>query len=156
MSKQLTAEATVIKRALHWRCITSAEAAAWADAWIAKLDDPPAALLDLSLSSRSLEADTASLLEPLTRSAITSELVPETLGMLAQVLVRHPDRLDPVCAALWDLSFARVLPAAVDEEASSAKWRLEEARLGMYDSVEEVAADVARVLHPYLERFAAA
>jgi hypothetical protein len=153
MNSQLKSEATVIKRGLHWRCVTSAEAAAWADAWIAKLDDPPSPLLDLSLSGRAYEADAAGLLEPLSRSVADTELVPETLGLLAQVLRRHPERLDLVCAALWDLSFEQVLPAEVNEEASSARWRLQEARLGVYDSVEEVAADVTRALQPYFERF---
>ena len=156
MINQLKAEATVMQRGLHWRCITSAEAAGWADRWVLKLNEPPADLLEVSLSARSGQADTMSVLAPLTRPAEASELVPETLGMLAQILTRHPERLAQACAALWDLSFAQVLPAEVDEVASSAKWRLEDARDGVYDSVEDVAADVARVLHPYLERFATA
>jgi hypothetical protein len=94
----------------------------------------------------------AELLEPLTRGAKATELVSETLSLLAQVLAEHPERLDSVCIALQDLSFQRLLPPKVDEWGGIAKFRLEDARLGVYDSIAEVAEDVTRALSPYLER----
>jgi hypothetical protein len=145
-----------MRRGLHWRCVTSAEAAAWADGWITKLNEPPPALFDLSLSGRSGEADVVGMLEPLVGSAAASEFVPETLGLFARVLERQPERLEAVCAALWHMSFKQLLPPEVDTEAASARWRLEETLLGVYDSVEEVAADVTKALSPYRDRFAAA
>jgi hypothetical protein len=156
MNEHLRSEAAVIKRALHWRCVTAPEAASWADVWITRLDDPPPALIDLSLATRAPEADAADLLEPLARDVAAAELVPETLGLLARTLAHHPERLDLICAALWDLSFERLLPTDVDDEVGSAKFRLEDARLGVHDTIDDVAADVARALQPYQERFAAA
>jgi hypothetical protein len=153
---QLQAEAFVMKRALHWRCVVAAEAARWADTWIARLDQPPPSLLDVSFASRWPEPDVAALLEPLTQGVADSALIPESLGLLAATLEKHPERLEFVCAALWDLSLTRGLPSDVNEQAGAAKFRLEDARQGVYDTVEEVAADVVRALHPYRDRFAAA
>jgi len=44
----------------------------------------------------------------------------------------------------------------LDAEVGAAKFRLEDARVGVYDTVEEVAAEVALALQPYQKRFTAA
>ena len=155
MHVQIATEAAIMARGVHWRCVTAPEAAEWAATWIAKLDQPPVPLVDISFAARWPEGDLLPLFEPLTRTFTDLDLIPETLGLLASTLRRHPERIDSVCAALSDLEFSRRLPSDM-HLALGALFRLQDARACAYDTVENVTADVIAALQPYFARFATA
>jgi hypothetical protein len=142
-------ESTTLARALHWRCVSPQEVVEWADRWIESLADPPSELYDLSLMGSAAPGELVPVLERLGGGLPDDMLIPETLGLLGKVLLRHPDRLDVVCTALTGLSFSEEAKAHIPERLRWVRWELEEVEYENYGGEPEIRAAVVDGLSPF-------
>jgi hypothetical protein len=100
----LAEQAAVWQRALRARYVSSQMAVEWADKIIADSEQPPVALLDISLGGQSDPADLARYLDPLAQDVEQSpRVVASELALMADALAHDESTAERIAWALRDL-----------------------------------------------------
>src|SRR5512142_2383526 len=93
----MTAQAAYFRVALQLGVCTVGDVIRWSDAEIARLEEPPLALIELALLENGNPLDVISKLYQLSAGAPALSVLRRVLGQAHEELVRHPE-LGPILA----------------------------------------------------------
>ncbi|MFC4637842.1 hypothetical protein [Deinococcus hohokamensis] len=126
----------------------AADVVRWADGWIAQLETPPDALLDVSLNGKRVN-DLIHSLGELAAPRLTSESLPLLCRILHGHLVQKPDELRRVVRLLYWANVERVLPDEFAHDVYMLDDSLDLAGEGIYGTVEEIYSETVDILERY-------
>jgi hypothetical protein len=153
-ARSLAEQASLLRFGLLRGLVDAGEVAAWADAEIARQDNPPASLLEVATSTRRGAAALASELGPLAEGCGEATLLPDILALIRRELARTPRKAQALADLMYDLACSGMLAA---ETASYGQmWQFADGLLLARDGVHGSEAEVMEEMRQFLACRAAA
>lgn len=149
----MKAQAAYLRVALQLRVHTVSDVIRWADTEIARLEEPPFALIELALLGDGNPLDVVSKLYELSAGAPALSVLPRVLGQAHEQLVRHPE-LGPILARDLYQIYVESGYQIPDDLAPMIGFddRFALAREGTYETEEQVLRDLIEFTRKYQQK----